>query len=102
MTAENILEEWLIQTDQTAFKEGHYFVIKEAMKEFAKIKCEELLEIVMEKAVTKTEKKSQYGKYRKWQKVKEGEEFDLFQYEMKCSVDKDSILNAVKLYEFIR
>jgi len=50
MTAENILNEWLLQTDNTHFKEGHYFVIKQAMKEFAEVKCKELLEIVAEKA----------------------------------------------------
>lgn len=50
MTAKNILEEWLLPTDQRGFKEAHYFVIEEAMKEYAKIKCKELLEIVVEKA----------------------------------------------------
>lgn len=50
MTAEHILEEWLSQTDKTNLKEGHYFVIKEAMKEYTELKCRELLEIVAEKA----------------------------------------------------
>ena len=49
MTAKNILEEWLSQTDQTNLKQGHYFVIEEAMKEYTKMKCKELLEIVAEK-----------------------------------------------------
>jgi len=102
MSAEEILEEWLSQTDQTNLKDGHYFVIKEAMIEFAELKCKELLNIVAEKAETKLEKRSQYGKYRKWQKVKDDEEFDLFDYEMRTSVDKKTILNAVNLKEFIQ
>ncbi len=90
MTAEEILEEWLSQTDQTNLKEGHYFVIKEAMKEFAELKCKELLEIVVQKAETKTiyesndQPSSSFGDY----------EYDV--------VDKDSILNAVDLKEFIK
>lgn len=71
-------------------------------KQYTKLKCQELLQIVSEKAVIKIEKKSQYGKYRKWQKIKDNEEFDLFDYEMKSSVDKNSILNAVNLDEFIK
>ncbi|WP_396180278.1 hypothetical protein [Flavobacterium sp.] len=82
MTAEEILEEWLSQTDQTNLKEGHYFVIKEVMKEFAELKCKELLEIVAEKA--KTEKSGNSGSW-----------YD-------ARVDKDSILNAVDLKEFIK
>jgi hypothetical protein len=77
-------------------------LIEKAMKEYTELKCKELLEIVAEKAKIKTEKKSQYGKYRKWQKVKDDEEFDLFDYEMRNSVDKDSILNSVDLKEFIK
>lgn len=101
MTTKEILEEWLSQTDQTNLKEGHYFVIQEAMKEYARLKCQELLLLVAEKVKIKTEKKSQYGKYRKWQKVKDEEEFDLFDYEMRTSVDKTSILNVVDLDSFI-
>lgn len=55
-----------------------------------------------EKAVTKAEKKSQYGRYRKWQKVKKDELVDLFDYEIRYSVNKDSILNVVNLDEFIK
>ena len=76
-------------------------IILECMHDYAKEKCQELLEIVAEKAKIKTEKKSQYGKNRKWQKVKDNEEFDLFYYEMRNSVDKSSILDAVNLDEFI-
>lgn len=75
--------------------------LKDIFQQCLKLKCQELLEIVAEKAEVKTEKKSQYGKSRKWQKVKDGEEFDLFKYEMRNSVDKDSILNAVDLDKFI-
>jgi len=72
-----------------------------SMQEYAKQKCQELLLIVAEKAKIKVMKKSQFGKSRKWQKVKEGEEIDLFSYEMQSSVDKESILNAVDLDSFI-
>ncbi len=84
MTAENILNEWLLQTDNTHLKEGHYFVIKQAMKEFAEIKCKELLEIVAEKAEIKTVT------------IPSGLNIKT------CVVDKDSILNAVDLKEFIK
>jgi hypothetical protein len=39
-------------------------------------------------------KKSQYGKHRKWQKVKDGEAVDIFSYEMQYFVNKKSILNV--------
>lgn len=51
MTAKSILEEWLSQTDQTNLKQGHYFVIEEAMKEYAKMKCKELLLMTAEKVI---------------------------------------------------
>jgi hypothetical protein len=89
MTAEKILEEWLIQTDQTNLKEGHYFVIQEAMKEFAELKCKELLEIVSEKFKTKVIQ-ANYD-------VNNGG-FNFSGYE----VTKDNILNAVDLKEFIK
>lgn len=78
MTAKNILTEWLSQTDQTNFKEGHYFVIEEAMKEYASLKCQELLEIVTEKVKLE------------WIDYTNGE----------VIVNKDSILNAVDLDKF--
>lgn len=52
--------------------------IEDAMKEYAKLKCEELLKIVAEKAEVS------FNKF--------GEEY----------VDKESILNAVNLNEFIK
>lgn len=83
MVAKNILIEWLSQTDQTDFKEGHYFVIEEAMKEYARIKCEELLLLVAEKA-----------------KSKEINYEDGMEWVYYIKVDKNSILNAIDLEKF--
>ena len=99
MTAEEILKEWLIQTDQTNLKEGHYFVIEQAMKEFAELKCKELLQIVAEKSKVKIEKSTPYKKY---ESVKTEENFNMYEYKTKVSVDRNSILNAVDLKEFIK
>lgn len=41
-------------------------------------------------------KKSQFGKSRKWQNVKENEEVDLFSFECMYSVNKNSILKLLK------
>lgn len=63
--------------------------IEKAMQEYAKMKCKELLDIVVDKAKTKTiyesndQPSSSFGDY----------EYDV--------VDKDSILNAVDLDSFI-
>lgn len=78
------------------------FEFGEVIRKYALIKCQELLEIVSEKAETKIQKKSVHGRNRKWQNVKDDEEFDLFSFEMRVSVDKNSILNAVNLDEFIK
>jgi hypothetical protein len=103
MTAEDLLHESyfniVLDIRETYLTDSD---ITSAMKEYARLKCEELLKIVAENAQIKVEKKSQYGKSRKWQKVKENEEFGLFDYEMRTSVDKSSILNAVDLNEFIK
>jgi hypothetical protein len=96
MTAEEILD-----NQKHGFGSGQFESALKAMQEYAKLKCQELLLLVAEKAVIKTEKKSQFGKSRKWQKVKDGEDFDLFAYEMRNSVDKGSIFKAVDLDEFI-
>ena len=69
---------------------------KEKMIEFAKLHVEAALKAASEVHI-KVEKKSQHGKYRKWQTVKEGEEVDLFNYHMQYSQDKKSILNAYPL-----
>jgi hypothetical protein len=76
MTSRYILTEWLSQTDQTNFKEGYYFVIEEAMKEYAELKCKELLKIVAEKA-----DKAHVGGW---------------------DLDRDEVLSAVDLKEFIK
>lgn len=96
MTAEEFKKEWCngfsLDNDQ----------IENLMKEYAKLKCEELLKIVAEKSEIIIEKRPQYGKSRKWQKVKKDELVDLLDYEVSHSVNKDSILNAVDLNEFIK
>lgn len=80
----------------------HTYILFEDMdtilEEQAKIVKEyvaEVLKLAAEKAKTKIQKKSIYGKYRKWRNVGEEEVFDLSDYEMKVSVDKDSILNII-------
>lgn len=88
MTAGEILDEWLFQTDTTSFKEGHYFVIEEAMQEYAKLKCQELLEIVAEKA-----------------RVRDVQTFEIQDpHDLGCDyrleIYKDSILNCVDLENF--
>ena len=64
--------------------------ILKAMKEA----CRQTLELATKNACVDVKKRSQFGKYRKWQNVKEGEEVDLFSYEMQCFVDKNSILDT--------
>jgi hypothetical protein len=71
-TAEEILQEWLSQTDQTDLKDGHYFVIKQAMFEFAKMHAEEALQKAYENA-------------------------DLEYYGDEICYNKDSIINAYPL-----
>ena len=71
------------------------FAIKLAI-EFAALHVEAALEAASEVYI-KVQKKSQHGKYRKWQTVKEGEEVDLFNFDMHYSADKKSILNAYPL-----
>lgn len=90
MTAKNLLKEWLLQTDHSNLKEGHYFVIEEAMKEYAKLKCEELLKIVAEKAKIETKPK---------ENILNLSMMDDWSY---YTIDKNSILNAVDLNEFIK
>lgn len=63
-----------------------------AMEEYA----DYVLSIAAKKAEIEVKKKSNYGTHRKWQKVKDDEEWDLFDYEVMYSVKKDSILNCLK------
>lgn len=73
-------------------KEPNVFIIPEEwLEEYANI----VLNIAAEKAKIDMKKKSNYGKSRKWQKVKE-DEVDLFAYEVMYFVDKNSILNCLK------
>lgn len=53
-----------------------------------------LLQVSQKENLIISKKKSQYGKYRKWQNVKEGEDVDLFSYQMKWEINKDLILNS--------
>ena len=77
---------------KTKFGES-LITISEVMIEFAKLHVEAALKAASEVYV-KVQKKSQHGKYRKWQTVKEGEEVDLFNYDMQYSSDTKSILNS--------
>ena len=54
-------------------------------------------EFVANNSDISVKKKSNFGKYRKWQNCTE-EEVDLFSYEMKYSVDKQSIHTAIDNY----
>lgn len=96
MTAEEILESYRNKNDWSITDKD---TVK-AMKEYAYLKCQELLQIVAKKAELKVQKKSQCGKNKKWSKVKEDEELNMFDYQIGYSVDKNSILNAVDLETF--
>lgn len=89
MTAEEILKKhldgwWKAQIGH----HPHIENVLEAMKEYAKLKCEELLKIVVENVKTE----NIYPKYVL-------NEFDEFEH---IIVNKESILNAVDLDEFIK
>lgn len=74
---------------------GKEYVI-EAIKQAQLDAIEETVKLCSETADITMKKKSHYGKYRKWQKVKE-DEVDLFNYEVMYSVDKQSILNCAEI-----
>jgi hypothetical protein len=59
--------------------------------------CEDTVDLCAENADIDMKKRSQYGKYRKRQNTKEGEDVDLFSYEVKYLVDEESILKVKKL-----
>lgn len=65
-------------------------LVLDAMKDA----CEQCIDVCAEEALIKTQKQSKYGKYRKWSNVKDGDEVDLFSYNMQDSVDKGSILKV--------
>ena len=91
MTAEELLEEdyfhLILDLKGTEVSVGE---IQDAMREFARIKCQELLEIVVEKAKTKTVYESN---------DQPSSSFGDYEYSV---VDKDSVLKAVDLNEFIK
>lgn len=85
-------EEYLLDNNEEVFgKHGdtsQFEEVAEAMKEYARLKCEELIKIVAEKAKANIEYtySGNVGEYRdEW-----------------AIVNKDSILNAVDLEEFIK
>ena len=88
MTAEDLLHESyfniVLDIRETYLTDSD---ITSAMKEYARLKCEELLKIVAEKAQTK--ELFVNGSNGGW-------------YDKVGYVDKDSILNAVDLNEFIK
>jgi hypothetical protein len=86
----------MVKTAREFYDEHYSIDAVVMMRDFAKLHVEAALKAASEVYI-KVEKKSQYGKYRKWQKVKEGEEVDLFNYQMQYSQDKESILNAYPL-----
>lgn len=88
---EEILKEYLTVNTMRANNPDYTFMmVLSAMKEAVR----RALELAAENANIGIKKRSQYGKYRKWQKVKE-EEVDLLDYEVQYSVDKESILNTI-------
>lgn len=93
MTAKEIIT----SAEQNGFEQGYnmdlYYHteedIEQMLKEYTKVKCQELLEIVAEKAKTKTIYESN---------DQPSSSFRDYEYNV---VDKDSILNAVDLNSFI-
>jgi len=79
-TAEKLLEEHFISVDKSNIKYGHYFVIKEAMKEFAKLHVEAALKEASKKAECCADAI-----------------VDLGHTIIEAYVEKDSILNAYPL-----
>lgn len=69
----------------------------ESIKQAQLEAIEETVKLCAEKAETISFKKSQFGKYRKWQNIKEGEEVDLFSYHFMTKVNKQSILNCEEI-----
>jgi len=84
MTAEDLLEKdyfhLVLDSRDSNISVGE---IQGAMREYATLKCKELLEIVAEKAELDYEKYDNYDA-------------------QSCEINKDSILNAVDLKEFIK
>jgi hypothetical protein len=94
MTAERILQESYSTKPDIDHPYKLYWKedVLEAMKEFAELKCKELLEIVAEKV--RIIEKTPYIDYETKITIDKGGNI--------ISVDKGSILNAVNLKEFIQ
>jgi hypothetical protein len=80
MTAEKFYQKWNLEH---YYESNNHNDLINVMKDYAELKCKELLNIVAEKAKTKTDYFG--GSFRG----------DII-------IDKDSILNAVNLKEFIQ
>ena len=83
----------------TKKEEETYFTSMLQPSEYLKLMDEYasyVLSVAVEKAEIEVKKKSNYGKYRKWQKVKDDEDWDVFDYQVMYSVKKESILNCLK------
>ena len=77
-----------------------YDISMQMIKEICIKACKETLELATKNAKINIKKKSQFGKYRKWRKVKEtGESIDLLSYEVQYYVDKDSIIKTINQIE---
>ena len=87
MTVKDFLEDTLTETGFGIDNRIQKSLVVGAMKEYAKLKCEELLKIVAEKAQTK--ELFVNGSNGGW-------------YDKVGYVDRESILNAVDLNEFIK
>lgn len=88
MTAQEFLINKGVESVGNQFPAG---LIRKWLEEYANI----VLSVAADKAEIAMKKKSNYGKYRKWQNVKE-DEVDLYDYEVQYFVDKNSILNCLK------
>ena len=98
MTIQQIFKDY---SNYTKLAEDHYgYMMDEedftnAVKELIEYHVKAaLLQVSQKENLIISKKKSQYGKYRKWQNVKEGEDVDLFSYQMKWEINKDLILNS--------
>lgn len=102
MTAEKVLEDtfdlYKYRMASPPYHQAEEAVL-DAMNEFAKLKCQELLSLVAEKAKIKRKTKSLVDGYLKITNQKDDE---LEAIRIFYSVDKESIINCVDLDEFIK
>ena len=68
-------------------------LLLDIIKEIQIDTIKETVKTCADSAILKGKQKSQHGKYRKWQNIKE-EEVDLFSYEVQYFVYTDSILEV--------